>query len=1132
VPDSAPRPKLRPIASDRYTEFELVGKGGMGVVYLALDTELSRRVAFKMVLPDPGADQSTPAPATPLAATPPKTQSGTGRSFDELRMRFLQEAWVTGAMEHPGIVPVYELGETDEGIPYYTMRYVKGERTLKVAIEAARNFDERLALLEPFLKICDTIRYAHAQGVVHRDIKPENVALGSFGEVIVLDWGLAKMEGQPDISGGDWQARIEEYRDASDLRTVAGALGTPGFMAPEAALGRSDEVDARSDVYSLGAMLHVMLTGKLPFAFKSFLEYVNLVIREEPERADAVDEAVPSELADACARAMHTERAERFGSVDELATAIRRWQTEGPIEREIRTLLTRAQDELESGKSLTGNLLLLHLDRATTAVNRILHLRPEHEEAQHLQSRLKLLRERGISARVRSERLVVLQRVAAALLTLGAIVALVVFAMLSEEQNRFDDLRRQSGDRLAEADTMANRSRREAAITRERLARSLASMSGERLGEGGACGARVLAASALVEAQTPMSWAALAAAERAWAPTLHWVLHGANLTHLAFDPDQAGLIFAGDDEGGVYRIDLAATEGRLRYYDAIDSPVRCLAVYSENGERRLAVGGANGRAALLRTGERTFRVRMPAQLPPRPDTVLFADDTLYRDTAVTSIAPGAVSDTVVAGYADGRLRVFDGEGQLLHVARHHKNAVTSLRASPEPGDFFSASRDGSVNLWDPEYLLLRDTWTTDPNRPIAGIRIKDGGRRVEAWSTDGSVWSWALDAHAEQRTIDPMRQVASRAVLAPNGRLLVVASDATGVLRYHDANDGTLLHAGARDDLKLTALAVSPDGALVAAARSDGSLRIWDLNQGQQEAHRITAIAADAERVFHVTPDNRIEIRTRGVEGKQLLPAGQTARITAIAPTPDGTRLLAASIDGQVVVWDVERGEIIRTVRGLGGVLTAVEWAEGEDRFIAGAIDGRLRGWTWSIDKSFSFEMATEDPIALIARARHADRVVAADTAGGIYRWDSRTLRRVGAWSQPSRIVALAISIAGNRMAAVRSDGVLITAEGSDKAHWSEIGELPRGTTVLHLAVSNDGAVTWVDSEGRRGAQLALAGGAGLPVVEGGTSWILIDPQERLERFRLTFGLTLDRATYRIKRIDPKRMPGAIGLLR
>ncbi|MHC5049581.1 MAG: hypothetical protein ACYTGK_03095, partial [Planctomycetota bacterium] len=125
------RAPLRTLAPDRYQEFTLVGKGGMGYVYLALDSELNRRVAFKMVRPDPSAAQDTPAPETPLSLTPPSEADDEEetRSFEELKIRFLQEAWVTGAMEHPGVVPVYELGETAAGIPYYTMRYVKGERT-------------------------------------------------------------------------------------------------------------------------------------------------------------------------------------------------------------------------------------------------------------------------------------------------------------------------------------------------------------------------------------------------------------------------------------------------------------------------------------------------------------------------------------------------------------------------------------------------------------------------------------------------------------------------------------------------------------------------------------------------------------------------------------------------------------------------------------------------------------------------------------------------------------------------------------------------------------------------------------------------------------------------------------------
>src|SRR5437016_3314003 len=253
---SAKHPSLRDVPPDRYAEFRVLGQGGMGIVYWALDTDLNRQVAFKVVRPDAGQSGGL-TPTAPLDLAPPSADTPASSAFATLKARFLQEAWVTAGLEHPGIVPVYEVGQTPEGVPYYTMRFVKGSRTLAAAIEEAkgRGIEDRIQLLDPFLKVCDAIRYAHAHGVIHRDLKPDNVALGEFGEVVVLDWGLAKMSGKADAVAETWQHRLQEYRDASDLKTLASAMGTPGYMAPEAALGRVNEVNARSDVYSLGAIL-------------------------------------------------------------------------------------------------------------------------------------------------------------------------------------------------------------------------------------------------------------------------------------------------------------------------------------------------------------------------------------------------------------------------------------------------------------------------------------------------------------------------------------------------------------------------------------------------------------------------------------------------------------------------------------------------------------------------------------------------------------------------------------------------------------------------------------------------------------------------------------------------------------
>ena len=297
--DAAPaRVELPTVTPKRYSDFRPVGEGGMGLVYWAIDNNLNREVAFKLVKPG-RRGEAEPIPEVPLEMSSPEEDTPASQAFETLRQRFLQEAWVTSGMTHPGVVPVYELGETPLGVPYYTMRFVKGERTLAVAIAKARDQDieERLKLLEPFLKVCDTIRYAHARGVVHRDLKPQNIAIGEFGEVVVLDWGLAKLEEQEDLGRSLWQERVQEYRTTSDLRTVTAALGTPGYMAPEAAKGDIESVDERSDVYSLGVILFEILTGQLPFAFDSYGQLLSQLLEKEPPRADAVDNGVPPDLA-------------------------------------------------------------------------------------------------------------------------------------------------------------------------------------------------------------------------------------------------------------------------------------------------------------------------------------------------------------------------------------------------------------------------------------------------------------------------------------------------------------------------------------------------------------------------------------------------------------------------------------------------------------------------------------------------------------------------------------------------------------------------------------------------------------------------------------------------------------------
>ena len=229
------------LTGTRYRLVERVARGGMGVVYAAEDEKLQRRVALK-VLDAPNADS-------------------------DLANRLTREALVLARLEHPGIVPVHDVGTLSDGRVFYTMKFVQGQR-LDQYIETVSSVTERLRL---FLRICDAVAFAHAHGVLHRDLKPANIMVGSFGEVLVMDWGLAKLlqdEVRQPSQAADPDATIfEKPSKAVDpngtTQTMATGhgtvMGTPGYMSPEQARGDVEHLDARSDIFSLGALLRFLL---------------------------------------------------------------------------------------------------------------------------------------------------------------------------------------------------------------------------------------------------------------------------------------------------------------------------------------------------------------------------------------------------------------------------------------------------------------------------------------------------------------------------------------------------------------------------------------------------------------------------------------------------------------------------------------------------------------------------------------------------------------------------------------------------------------------------------------------------------------------------------------------------------
>jgi serine/threonine-protein kinase len=298
---------------DRYTLTRLHAQGGIGRVWLARDSEIGRDVALKELRPEQ-ADRQT------------------------LWARFLEEARITGQLEHPGIVPVYELSKREgDQHPFYTMRFVRG-RTLTEAVRAyhAKRRGEGVGpldlqeLLRAFLGVCHAVAYAHSRGVIHRDLKGQNVVLGDYGEVMVLDWGLAKVVGQAEAAM-PYAPPVAPGPNSHEPTIQGQAIGTPAYMPPEQAEGRLDRIDARSDVYGLGAILYDILTGEPPFTGDDTAEVLRRVVHEEPPRPRQRDPEAPAALEAICLKALAKRPEDRYQAVSDLADDVKRFIADEPV---------------------------------------------------------------------------------------------------------------------------------------------------------------------------------------------------------------------------------------------------------------------------------------------------------------------------------------------------------------------------------------------------------------------------------------------------------------------------------------------------------------------------------------------------------------------------------------------------------------------------------------------------------------------------------------------------------------------------------------------------------------------------------------------------------------------------------
>lgn len=275
----------------KYTFVKELARGGMGTVYLTEDTELNRQVAIKVL--------------------------SAAEISDDMRRRMIREAQIIARLEHPGIVPVHDVGVLADGRVFYAMKLVRGVRL----DEYAANTSSTRERLRKFQAVCDAVAFAHAHGVIHRDLKPQNIMIGSFGEVLVLDWGVAKIlrddrnavssEADTLMLPGQDQPKPNPMTDTSQGTII----GTRQYMSPEQARGEVDRLDERSDIYSLGAVFYFLLTDQAP----------------NDDKPRAVNQKVTKPAEAVCLKAMARDRSNRYASAAELSADVSRLLDAEPV---------------------------------------------------------------------------------------------------------------------------------------------------------------------------------------------------------------------------------------------------------------------------------------------------------------------------------------------------------------------------------------------------------------------------------------------------------------------------------------------------------------------------------------------------------------------------------------------------------------------------------------------------------------------------------------------------------------------------------------------------------------------------------------------------------------------------------
>lgn len=1006
-----------------------LGEGGMGVVLAARQASIDRLVAVKMLKPGGAKDLQS-------------------------RQKFLSEAVVTGDLEHPNIVPIYDLGTDDTGALFYSMKRVKGTPWHK-AIKS-KSFQENIEIL---LKVADAVAFAHSRGVVHRDLKPENIMLGDFGEVLVMDWGLALTPGSGTASMG----------------------GTPAYMAPEMAFGPADKCTFAADIYLLGAMLFEIETGNPPHSGKNVLECLFAAsknrIRPTEKRGELIDVAM---------KAMATAPQDRYATVGDFQNAIRQYLSHSQslalstraeadlrqaLEADDYEIFARARFGFQEAFALwDGNAEAKEgIARSSAAYARSALGKGDYDlgasllDAAHAEHRA--IRDEIEAARrereARQQRLRTAKRIGVGLAATVFVVVTVAFFWIRAEA---ENARQAEG--VAEA-------RRQDAVHQRGIAEQQRSIAEEQSQE--AKKQTVIARNERSEAIKQKNIADQQRTEALRQKTIadDQRTKAQTAQRLAEDSQKK-------EEYGAYvaRIGLAAAKIEENAFD------RAIALLEECPEHLR--DWEWGRLMHLCAQEvRTFDARQPV------DTVAFAPD----------------GKRFATGGWGGVVRIWEpGSGKQLAAIPTGGQYVFAVAFSPDGQQIAVGTNEG------PNYVKVFDAQTSALVKSLAGhtdavtsVVYSGDGKRLLTSSYDNTARLWNI-ASGESQVFEGHEWWVWSAAFSPDEKRIVTACQDGSAIVWSVATrqpgPAFLGHAG-----PVYAAVFSPDGKHVASAGYDKRILLWDPDQvqpfdlGALTAKREKAAASYAALEGHTSGVRSVRFSS---DGKILLSAGNdntvrvwdvatcrllktlrghAGRVQACVFAPDRGWVLSGSHDHLAKIWNIAGYEEVRVFQGLvleghRDAILGADFSPDGSRIVSASRDRSAKLWDAHTGKPLRQFKEGHDFLATRAVfLPDGKRLITAAGDNTVRIWDVATGTQQLAMEGTGSMAAMALS----------RDGRLLLTGSDDRAAklWdvtsgSLLRTLPKGRSeVTAVAISPDSRLLFAgDARGR--CRLYDAGTGGL----------------------------------------------------